>query len=63
MAQESSGVIDLVVLDDAAVAEADGESVASLSTNTPQKRQPRADSLHISDDHEKIRRNPLQIIM
>jgi hypothetical protein len=51
MAQKSFDVLDLIVLGDAVVAEAGGESVASLSTNTAQKCQPRADYLDITDDH------------
>jgi hypothetical protein len=44
MAQELFGVLALYVLGDAAVAEDDSKSVASLSTNTTKKSQPRADS-------------------
>ena len=53
MAQELSSVlssVDLIVLGDAV---ADGESVASLSTNNAHKYQPLADSSNIAEDHNK----------
>ena len=53
MAQESLGVLELIILGDAAVAEADSETFASLSTNIAHKCQPRAYSSDITDDHKK----------